>query len=95
VRDFSAAVATELGSLRRRLREDVAGYETKRTTLEAARETINEREQEMRETIELMANDAIDQLTMIEGIGLQTQDNRLRRIKKRKDEALARMDDLM
>jgi hypothetical protein len=95
VRDFSAAAAGELGSLRRALREELARYTADPSKLDSVRATIDEHADEVREELEMLANDAIDQLTMIEGIGLQTQDNRLQRIKKRRAEAEARLDDLV
>ncbi len=95
VRDFTAAVAGELGPLRRALREEVGRYESNPSAVDSVRTTIDERADEAREAIEILASDAIDQLTMLEGIGLQTQDNRLQRIKKRQAEGEERIDSLV
>jgi hypothetical protein len=95
VRDFTAAVAGELGPLRRALREEVARYEANPSTVDSVRAAIDERADEAREKVEMLADDAIDQLSMLEGIGLQTQENRLQRIKKRQAEGEERVESLV
>lgn len=94
VRNFGAASTAELGPLRRALREEVIRYERDPATLESVRTAIDEHVEKTRNTIERLANGAIDELVMIDGIGLRTQDNRLRRIRQRQTEADARVDDL-
>jgi len=95
VRDFSTAAANELGSLRRVLREEMDRYKKDPGTVGSVRAAIDEHADEARDDIGRLADDAADQIALIEGIGLRTQDNRLQRIKKRTTEVEQRIDDLV
>jgi hypothetical protein len=95
VRDFSKAAAAELGPLRRALRDEVARYKGDPATLASVRNAIDDRAASVRETIETLADEARDRIDLIDGIGLQTQDNRLQRIQSRKADAQARINGLV
>lgn len=90
VRDFSAAAASELSALRRALREDLEQYESAPDKADEVRAAIDEDAEAAAESIADMADEARDEIGLIDGIGLRTQDNRLNRIKKREADALSR-----
>jgi hypothetical protein len=95
VRDFGNACASELGPLRRALREEVERYKADPNSLASVRTAIDDRVADTRAKIEALAEDARDQIEAIEGIGLQTQDNRLQRVQRRKADAQSRINALV
>lgn len=94
VRDFSSAVASELGPLRRILRQEVERYGGDAGQLVNVRVAIDKHAENTKEKIETLAEDARDRIELIDGIGLKTQENRIQRIQSRKTEALTRVDGL-
>jgi len=94
VRDFSTAAAAELGPLRRTLREEVERYNGDPKQLVNVRVAIDKHAGAAKVKIEALADDARDRIELIDGIGLNTQENRIQRIQSRKTEALTRVDGL-
>jgi hypothetical protein len=94
VREFNSSAAAEIGPLRRALRDEVQRYNSNPESLEDVRGTIDDLVADARANVEYLADGARDQIEVIEGIGLRTQENRLGRVRRVKEDALSRIDRL-
>lgn len=94
VREFNSNAAAEIGPLRRALRDEVRRYKSDPDSLEDVRDVIDDLIAEARTNIEYLADGARDEIEMIGGIGLRTQENRLGRVRRVKADALSRIDRL-
>jgi hypothetical protein len=87
VREFGRDAASEIGPLRRALREQVERYTADPSTAAEVRAAIDELAAEAKANIEQLAGAAREEIEMMEGIGLRTQENRLNRVRDRKADA--------
>lgn len=95
VRDASAAIAKELAPFRRAVRELSREAGGDPTTAARARGRIDQLAAEVVDEVENLADEATFAVESIEGISLNTQENRLRRIRRLSLEARSRVAQLV
>lgn len=95
VRDASAAIAQELSPFRRAVRQLSREAGGDAPAVERARARMDELAGEVVDRIENIADEATNQVESIEGISLNTQDNRLRRIRRLSLEARTRVSQIV
>lgn len=95
VRDFTRAAAAEIGPLRRALREQTQRYEANPDSLEEVRAAIDDLADDAKANVEEVADATREEIEMMDGIGLRTQENRLGRVQQRKADAESRISSLV